>query len=163
MRASRCRLPLCPLPLFPPLLLLALLISTASINAFSWPRLGSKKECVRSIKAVAYSISTYAANSPIEDRHIVVDEQSSSLFSLASNPLPLFHAAVFDGHGGSEVAEMVKNNLVGKVKETIAKLPAHAQKDETVVRGGEKCRENEEGKRRREMCLWDPCISHAIS
>jgi len=28
---------------------------------------------------------------------------------------------------------MVKNSLVGKVKETIAKLPAHAQKDESVV------------------------------
>ena len=116
-----------------PTLLLILLISTTSVDAFSWPGRASK-ECVRSVKAVAYSTSTYAANSPIEDRHIVVDEQSPSLFSMSSSPsLPLFHAAVFDGHGGSEVAEMVKNNLVGKVKETIAKLPPHAQKDETVV------------------------------
>ena len=63
----------------------------------------------------------------------MLDEQTPSLFSSSFNSLPLFHAAVFDGHGGSEVAEMVRNNLVGKVKETIAKLPAHAQKDESVV------------------------------
>jgi len=116
-----------------PSVLLLLFISTTSVNAFSWPGLSGKKECVRSVKAVAYSTSTYAANSPIEDRHIVLDEQTPSLFSSSSNSLPLFHAAVFDGHGGSEVAEMVKNSLVGKVKETIAKLPAHAQKDESVV------------------------------
>jgi len=65
----------------------------------------------------------------------VVDDQIPSLFaSASSSSLPYFHAAVFDGHGGAEVAEMVRNTLVGKVKETIAKLPRHAQKDETVVR-----------------------------
>lgn len=127
------------------LLLLLLFISSTSVNAFSWPGSASK-ECVRSVKAVAYSTSTYAANNPIEDRHIVVDEQSPSLFSMpSSSSLPLFHAAVFDGHGGSEVAEMVKNNLVGKVKETIAKLPAHAQKDETVVRDKEREERGTEG------------------
>ena len=83
------------------------------------------------MKAVGYSSSSYPANNPIEDRHIIVDEQTSGYFSTAAQPL--FHAAVFDGHGGAEVAEMVKTNLVAKVKEVIARIPEKAQKDEAVV------------------------------
>lgn len=128
-----------PLPL---LLLFILLILSHNhpVDSFSWPNpLASfsqkNRECVRSVRAVAFSTCSYPANNPIEDRYIVVDDQIPSLFaSASSSSLPYFHAAVFDGHGGAEVAEMVRNTLVGKVKETIAKLPRHAQKDETVVR-----------------------------
>lgn len=58
---------------------------------------------------------------------------------------------------------MVKNNLVGKVKETIAKLPAHAQKDETVVREKEGGKEGGEEGNRARFFFSAMCVSLCVA
>lgn len=66
-----------------------------------------KGVCLREVHATALSSYAYPANNPIEDRHVLVDEQQGTV--VGGNPqdgdagrerVPgMLHAAVFDGHG----------------------------------------------------------------
>lgn len=60
-----------------------------------------KGVCLRSVKAAAVSTHAYPANNPIEDRHVLVDEQAREGQEDADGKrVPgMLHAAVLDGHG----------------------------------------------------------------
>lgn len=121
------------------LVLLPLLLPTAHAG-FPWPGSSSKKSdspaetqaahaarfeavtgglkerlpkgvCFREVHATALSSYAYPANNPIEDRHVLLDEQQQGVMGVGGgNPqggegegeerVPgMLHAAVFDGHG----------------------------------------------------------------
>lgn len=69
---------------------------------------------------------SYAANSPIEDRYVVSDLNNHKAKC----------AAVFDGHGGWQVADFLHKNLVPKLESTVSKysnLKPNTQKILTEV------------------------------
>jgi pyruvate dehydrogenase phosphatase len=55
---------------------------------------------------------TYPANNPIEDRHLVVPQKKFGGWLNGSN---WDIAAVFDGHGGWQVAQLAQERLLGEV------------------------------------------------
>lgn len=65
----------------------------------------AKGVCLRHVTAGAHSTYAYPANDPIEDRHVVVDEQrpvDEEVGAVRQQEAPgMLHAAVFDGHGAS--------------------------------------------------------------
>lgn len=47
-----------------------------------------------------------------EDKHILADDLSAHLGSIYSCPMPSAFYAVFDGHGGSDAADYLNNNVM---------------------------------------------------
>lgn len=47
-----------------------------------------------------------------EDKHILVDDLSAHLGSIYSCPMPSAFYAVFHGHGGSDAADYLNNNVM---------------------------------------------------
>lgn len=115
------------------LLLLLVMVETAQAS-FPWPGTKAAKEqsqedtaaahhaafksitemklpkgvCLRTVRAGAYSTHAYPANAPIEDRHVLVDEQEGAkggvdglegVEEMDTGGPRMLHAAVFDGHG----------------------------------------------------------------
>lgn len=70
--------------------------------------------------SIHYNVAGYRANDPMEDRFsAMVREQDASM-------------AVFDGHGGWQVAEYVKDNLIVNVLKELDVLKVKTQENEAL-------------------------------
>lgn len=72
-------------------------INTEHASLFASVTGGTKGVCLRTVRAITVSSHAYPANDPIEDRHVLVDEQGAEDHEAR---IPgMLHAAVLDGHG----------------------------------------------------------------
>jgi pyruvate dehydrogenase phosphatase len=75
--------------------------------------------------------ATYPANNPTEDRHQTVTGKQFGNWPNRSSPYNL--AAVFDGHGGWQVAQMAQDRLLEEIMLGLSKATSSANPTETEI------------------------------